>query len=82
MSNLTNPNDHKDLSFLFKSVDRLAALETQKKADTIISVRKKWVAAAMIALASGSTVLLTSNTANAATSDVNCNSTKSKHNRE
>lgn len=71
MSNLTNPNDHKDLSFLFKSVDRLAALETQKKADTIISVRKKWVAAAMIALASGSTVLLTSNTANAATSDVN-----------
>lgn len=71
MSNLTNPNDHKDLSFLFKSVDRLAALETQKKADTIISVRKKWVAAAMIALASGSTVLLTSNTANAATSDIN-----------
>lgn len=71
MSNLTNPNDHKDLSFLFKSVDRLAALETQKKGDTIISVRKKWVAAAMIALASGSTVLLTSNTANAATSDVN-----------
>ena len=52
-------------------MDRLAALETQKKADTIISVRKKWVAAAMIALASGSTVLLTSNTANAATSDVN-----------
>src|SRR5699024_3959055 len=46
-------------------------LETQKKADTIISVRKKWVAAAMIALASGSTVLLTSNTANAATSDSN-----------
>jgi len=71
MSNLTNPNDHKDLSFLFKSVDRLAALETQKKADTIISVRKKWVAAAMIALASGSTVLLTSNTVNAATSDAN-----------
>ena len=31
MSNLTNPNDHKDLSFLFKSVDRLAALETQKE---------------------------------------------------
>lgn len=71
MSNLTNPNDHKDLSFLFKSVDRLAALETQKKADTIISVSKKWVAAAMIALASGSTVLLTSNTVNAATSDAN-----------
>lgn len=71
MSNLTNSNDHKDLSFLFKSVDRLAALETQKKADTIISVRKKWVAAAMIALVSGSTVLLTSNTANAVTSDVN-----------
>lgn len=32
---------------------------------------QKWVAAAMIALASGSTVLLTSNTANAATSDTN-----------
>ena len=74
MSNLTNPNDHKDLSFLFKSVDRLAALETQKKADTIIRVRKKWVAAAMIDLAYGSTVLLSSINAHAATSDTNSDS--------
>lgn len=69
MRNSTAPNGNRNFSFVFKAKGRLEDIETQKRARTIINVRKKWVAAAIIALASGSTVFLSQNTAEAATND-------------
>ncbi len=72
MINFTKPNGHKDLSFVFKTRESLNRVEIQRKANVMISMRKKWAAAAIIALASGSTVFLAkANTANAATEDPN-----------
>lgn len=69
MSNSTAPNGNRNFSFVFKAKRRLENIETQKRARTIINVRKKWVAAAIIALASGSTVFLSQNAVEAATND-------------
>lgn len=72
MISFTKPNGHKDLSFVFKTRESLNRVEIQRKANVMIGMRKKWAAAAIIALASGSTVFLAkANTANAATEDPN-----------
>lgn len=71
MSNFKKPNGQFDLSYVYQSRNRLNDMENQKHAIIKNNMRKKWVTAAIIALASGSTVLLSANTTHAATNNPN-----------
>ena len=68
MSNFSEPDNNK-FSFVFKTKENLNRVEAQRRLKAMQSMRNKWVAAAIIALASGSSVLLSQNTASAATTD-------------
>lgn len=72
MSNFSEPDNNK-LSFVFKTKENLNRVEAQRRSKAMQSMRNKWVAAAIIALASGSSVLLSQNTASAATTDNTAN---------
>lgn len=72
MSNFSEPDNNK-FSFVFKTKENLNRVEAQRRSKAMQSMRNKWVAAAIIALASGSSVLLSQNTASAATTDNTAN---------
>ena len=68
MSNYSWPKGHNKYYYVFKTREDLNKIETQRRARGVLNMRKKWVATAIIALASGSTVLLSqANSAQAAT---------------
>lgn len=56
MSDYSWPKSHNKYSYVFKTREGLNKIETQKRAKSVSDMRKKWVATAIIALASGSTV--------------------------
>lgn len=58
MSDYSWPKSHNKYSYVFKTREGLNKIETQKRAKSVSDMRKKWVATAIIALASGSTVFL------------------------
>lgn len=71
MSNFKKPKNRFDISYVYQSKVRLNNIANQRHAVIKNSMRKKWVTAAIIALASGSTVLLSANTTHAASNNPN-----------